>query len=82
MKTNVKYKRVNVRCECCDKEFFAAVRLGKRLQRYCSGVCQRESNVPHDLPDEAEIKRRAGVIKYLREERGINKITHDMLDWY
>lgn len=80
--SRARLNRVNANCECCGRQFVAIERTNKKLQRYCSGVCQRAANEPIDSPDEAEIKRRAEQIKYLREERGIVKITQDMLDWY
>ena len=80
--SRARLNRIKVYCDCCGKQFIAVERSNKKLQRYCSGVCQRAANEPIDSPDEAEIKRRVEVIKHLRRERGIVKITQDMLDWY
>jgi len=71
--------RVIAICECCGKEFVATERPNKMLQKYCSGECNRESQVPIDIPED-EIQRRAGIIRRIRE-RGVTKITPDMLDW-
>ena len=78
----IRLDRIDAQCAHCGKTFIAIDRPNRRTQRYCCEACQRESREPNDLPNEVEIKRRAGVIKHLREKLGIVKITQDMLDWY
>jgi hypothetical protein len=48
---------------------------------YCSRECRIEKQQPPDIP-EAEIRRRAEVIKKIKLKRGEQfRITAEMLDW-